>query len=115
MLLLLDFTNNASLLPRVGPSSRKADTITGIQIHFLTCFIAIEAQLEDVTGKSDDSDASPMEGTKVMDDADSSGTNLKDAIKSFRDNAEVVNAGFVNLKEYIERNGCRFTERPLGE
>ena len=58
--------------------------------------------MEDTTGKSDDSDTSLMELTKVMDDADTSGTKLKDAIKSFQDNAEVVNGGFMNLKEYIE-------------
>ena len=71
--------------------------------------------MEDTTRKSNNSDASSTEETKVMDDADTSGTKLKDAIKSFQDNAEVVNGGFMNLKEYIERNGHRFNEHPLGE
>ena len=71
--------------------------------------------MEDVMGKSDNSDANPAEETKVVDDADARGTNLEDAIKSLWDKAECVNAGFVSLKEYIVRNRRHFNERPLGE
>ena len=67
--------------------------------------------MDDADSSSNDSD----EETKVMDDADSSGNNLKEAVKSFQNNAEVVNGRFVSLEEYIERNGQRFTDRPLGE
>ena len=70
-----------------------------------------KVMVDNESSGSNDSD----EESKVVDDAEASGNNLKKAIKSFRAKAEVANGGFVSLKEYIERNGRRFTERPLGE
>ena len=102
-MLLRDLTNNTSLLQEYVLQSERL---------ILTWLVLSQHKQK---GKSNNSDVTPTEETKVDDDVDARGTNLEEAIKSFWDIAETVNAGFVSLKEYIVRNGRRFNEHPLGE
>ena len=74
----------------------------------MNCSIAIQVQMEDLMGKSNDSIANPTEETKEIDKADARGTNLKEAIKSFQDKAERVNAGFESLKRSYSKKWSSF-------